>query len=184
MRDGDVAVERAHQERAHAVRLGLLDVRIGCEELCGDVIEPIASCIEQRRHSAALRIAASTVRQSAAIDTDAFRAAARAFAGLHELRLRADARLRVDGRAALEQQRHRRGLPLTDGDHQRRLAEFPVPRVELGACGEQRFERGRHARACGDHQRRFAVGPGGGRIGAGGNEQLDHRRIAVDGRKL
>ena len=70
----------------------------------------VARCVEKRRHAALRGGAPAAVRQAAAVDADAFGAAARAFTGLDEIRRRADACACVDIGAAPEQQRDDRGM--------------------------------------------------------------------------
>ena len=72
----------------------------------------VACGVEQRRHAAQHGAAPAAVRQAAAVDADAFGAAARAFARRHEIRRRADARARVDvGAARRAAARRLRGAP-------------------------------------------------------------------------
>ena len=59
----------------------------------------VARGVEQRRHAALRFGAPAAIRQAAAVDADAFGAAAGALARRHELRRRSLPRLRVDGRA-------------------------------------------------------------------------------------
>ena len=84
--DVEVVVEHRHQQRPDAVRLGQLDVRAGRDQFSRRLDPSVARGVQQRRHAALRFGAPPAIRQAAAVDADAFGAAARALARLHERR--------------------------------------------------------------------------------------------------
>ena len=86
--------------------------------------------------------------------------------------------------AAVEQQLDHRRMTLGHGPHQRRLVLGRLSSVHLGPTGHQR-PHGRDAPGAGTaHQQRLARADRGGRVGAGCQQHLDHRRVRVLARQV
>ena len=178
-----MVVEDGHQERTDGVGVALLDVRAGGDEQARGLEPAVPRRVEQRRHAALGFGAPAAIGQAAAVDADALGSAARALARRNEARRRSFSRLRVDGRAALEKERDGRGLILADGEHQRGLLKLRVARVHARTGVDEHAHRVGNARLRRRHERCLAGRINCVRIGSGGEETPDHRRVAVEGRK-
>ena len=178
--DVDLAIERGHQQRTNAVAITQFELGSGGDEHPCRLQPPVASGIQKRRHAAFHFGTPAAVRQTALIDADPFRSAARALARRHERRRRPLARLAVHRGAGLDEQFNGSSVILTDRDHQRRLLEFRLACVHGGATLDEQAQGGHRASARGGHQRRFAAWISGIGIDARVEEPPDHLGIAVD----
>ena len=96
--DVDLAIERGHQQRTNSVAITQFELGSGGDEHPCRLQPPVASGIQKRRHAAFHFGTPAAVRQTALIDADPFRSAARALARRHERRRRPLARLGVHRR--------------------------------------------------------------------------------------
>ena len=72
------------------------------------------------------------------------------------------------------------GVVLGGGPHQRRLSLPGLAGIRIRAAVQQRVDRGEIAGSGGRHQDRLAFARRTVRIGAGGEQRRDDRRIAVE----
>ena len=178
-RDVGMVVRDGGDERRDVVGVALIDVGAGVEQHPHGLHPAVARRVQQRRHRRQESDPAPAIGRAAADDADAVTEAGHGI-GQHPRGRPSGARPRIDRRAA----RDREASRCRDGSRGRRPS---APSADtsasvastFGAAVEQQRDRIERPDARRAHQRRLAGRIGRVRIGAGVEQDADHRGVAV-----
>src|SRR5262249_61070033 len=146
-----MVIEDRHEQRTDFVGLGQLDTSPGTYQQSCFFNPAVSGRVKEWGHAAIDGCPLTSIGNSAAIDSESFRAASGAFARRSECRHRADPGVYVQCGTSFDENSYGIRMVFSNSEHQSRLLEFRIDGIDVRSTIDHKLEHIRCSRTCGGH---------------------------------